>query len=399
MAFLKDFATRLGMQVLKMTNRVFIADTTLRDGEQTAGAAMKLDDKLTLALAIEAAGADSIEAGFPVASMTDFKAARAIAGQLTRASVTVLARCEKADIDVAARAIKDAKTRRSITLFIGSSEPHLKLRYKKSQQEIIDIAVAHIKYAKDKCDVVSFGAEDMTRAKPEFIWQLYEAAIDAGANVVALTDTIGILTPKETAEWARGMKKNIPNISKVFVGSHFHNDLGLGLANALAAIENGVNIVQTTVNGLGERGGNVALEELALTLHLKKDVYGKTHGVDLSKLYALSRLVAEKSGMPVNPHKPVVGEQMFVTAAGLHHDCIEVDPDIYQLFRPELIGAPPLYCALSRHASRAGLRWRLKRLGWRGGDEELGKLYVKFQSIASQKKLVSDEDLAKLAGL
>lgn len=396
MSFLKELATTVGVKAVKASNRVFISDTTLRDGEQTAGAAIGIAAKVEIARALEAAGVDAIEAGFPIASKVDLAAAREIAQTLRRASVSALSRARREDIDAAYTALKDAKVRRSVSIFIAVCPLQREKKFKRSVDEIVDIAVDAVKYARDKFDVVAFGAEDMTRTEPEHVWRINEAVIDAGARAVSLTDTLGVLTPEETTEWVRGMKTRIPNIGKALLATHLHNDLGLGLANALAAIREGVSVVQTTVNGIGERAGNVALEELAFVLEFKKKIYGKKHGVDLKSLYALSRLVADRMGMPVNPHKSVVGERMFVTAAGLHQTAIAIDPAMYEPFPPETVGAPKTFLELSRHSSLAGFKWRIERLGITLAGDALKTAFDRFQELADGKKLVNDDDLRQI---
>lgn len=399
MRFFKEIAAGLGIHAVKISNRILISDTTLRDGEQTAGAAMKIDDKVEVARALEDIGVDSIEAGFPIASKVDFEAGVAIAKALNKSSVSMLSRCLERDIDVASNALKDAKVRKSISLFIATSPLQREKRFKRSKEEIIDLAVKAVKYAKSKCDLVSFGAEDGTRTEPEYIYQINEAVIDAGARVVSIADTLGILTPEETSTWVKGYRTKIPNISKALIATHFHNDLGMGLANALAAIRAGAHIVQTTVNGIGERAGNVALEELAFILHFKKKLYGKSHGVDISKLHALSKLVYEKMGISAHASKPIVGDKIFVTAAGLHQTAIEIDPAIYEPFPPSIVGAPATYMELSRHSSVAGLRWRLKRLGYNGSDQEIQKIFTQFKELANEQKLVCDEEIKRLLNI
>lgn len=388
------------IKIIKGQKRVLISDTTLRDGEQAPGASLNIEQKLTIAKQLDSLGVDSIEAGFPASSKEDFEAVRLISNVVKRPVISALSRCRKEDIEITAKAFKNAK-RWSISLFLGTSPILRKYSLGKSKKEIIEILKDSIKFAKRFTDNIAFGAEDATRTEPKFLYKVYEEAIDSGAIVIGFPDTVGWLVPDEVKEMINGIKKNVRNLKNALLAIHFHNDLGLAVANSLAALECGINIVQCTINGLGERAGNVALEELVMALKTRKDYYKVKVNIDTKQLFQTSQLVAELTGINISPNKPIVGRNVFATEAGIHQAALLKKRITYEIIAPEEVGQKGTTLVLGRHSGKHAVYDRLKMLGYnlsdRKNQDKIDLIYQRFKELAGKKKDISDAELADIA--
>ena len=346
------------------SNVVLFSDTTLRDGEQMPGATLEPADKLRIARALGEAGVHSLDAGFPAAGPADVAGIEAMCGEVPGVVLTALCRTTTGDIDLAEAALrKQPRIKKGVSLFCGTSPLHREHKLKKSEQEILDLIAAAVTYAADRFAVVSFAAEDATRTEPDYLVQCYKAAVECGASTCGLPDTVGVCTPEAAYDWVRLLIENVPGIENCLVAGHFHNDLGLAVANTLAAVSAGAAVVQCTVGGIGERAGNASLEEVAVALELNRGQYGLTHKLDLAELAPLGQLVSELTGVPVSPMKPVYGANVWATEAGIHQDGFLKHPDTYLPYRPELVGGPPVHLVLGRHSGRAAAAARLRDLG------------------------------------
>jgi 2-isopropylmalate synthase len=397
---LEKLALRAFIGIVKKQKRILLSDTTLRDGEQAPGASLSIEQKLTIARQLDLLGVDAIEAGFPASSKEDFEAVRLISNEVKRPVISALSRCHKEDIKLALDALKDAK-RWSISLFLGTSPMLRKYSLNKSKEEVITILQSAIKFAKDFTDNIAFGAEDATRTEPDFLYRVYEEAIDAGALVIGFPDTVGWLVPAQVKEMIDGIKKGVRNLNKAFLGIHFHNDLGLAVANSLAAIECGVNIVQCTINGLGERAGNASLEELVMALKTRKDYYKVGLNIDTKQLFKTSQLVAELTGIGVSPQKPIVGRNVFASEAGIHQAALLKKRVTYEIIKPEEVGQKGTTLVLGRHSGKHAVYDRLQKLGYKSIEEEgkdkLDVIYQRFKELAVTKKEVNDGELVSIA--
>lgn len=348
----------------RRSGTVLFSDTTLRDGEQMPGATLEPAEKLRIAQALEDLGVHSLDAGFPACSGSDVDAIRRMVPVIRRPVLTALCRTVRADIDIADEALAGRpQHKRGVSLFCGTSPIHRRDKLQKSPSEILKIVTDSVAYAAERFEVIAFSPEDATRTEPEFLCQVYKEAIDAGATTVGLPDTVGILTPEKTRTLLRRLQDSVPNLERALVAVHFHNDLGLAVANTLAAIQEGVNIVQGTINGIGERAGNTALEEVALAMALNADEYGPPANLNLNRLTAACRLVAELTGIPIPLNKPVAGCNIFATEAGIHQDGLIKNPDTYLPYRPELIGGDGVQLVLGRHSGGHAVAERLRSLG------------------------------------
>ncbi len=356
-------------------NSVHFSDTTLRDGEQMPGAALTPDAKVTIARGLAEMGIDSLDAGFPIAAESEILAMRRIVREVKGPVITGLCRTKKSDIDAAYEALEEASIfKRGVSLFIATSPVHREDKLRKSKNEIIDIICEHIQYAREKFEIVSFAPEDASRTELSYLVDVFRNAIDAGATSVGFPDTLGIMTPEKVKYTFDYLRDNVPNNEKALHAVHFHNDYGLATANALAAISSGVDIVQGTINGLGERAGNTSLEEVIMAVVMNHEQYKKKVYVDTTKLVPMSRLVAEHTGIPVTKNKPVVGETIFQTSAGIHQDGLLKNPETYLPFMPEKVGAAKIEMILGKHSGQAAFKARLAELGLDLGQEELVKL-------------------------
>jgi 2-isopropylmalate synthase len=351
---------------------VFLSDTTLRDGEQMAGVRLGPEQKVAIARALAAAGFDSIDAGSPAASAEEIEAVRRIAREVPRAFVTVHCRTVRKDIDKVAEAFEGVSDfRKGVTVFIGTSPVHREHKHRKSKSEIIDIVVEAIAYAKKFVRFITFGPEDAGRTEPDYLHEIYRESIAAGATAIGFADTVGILTPEKAADRIMAIQDHVPNIGNAMLAVHFHNDLGLGTANALACVAQGVNVVQGTINGIGERAGNTALEEVVMALKLHPDQYKRHCHVDPRQLHPLSQLVARLTGVKPAQNKAVGGDNLFVSESGVHQDGLLKDPSSYVPFLPEAVGAPPIRLVLGKHSGRHAVRHLYERHGVALSDEQV----------------------------
>ncbi|NLI57773.1 MAG: 2-isopropylmalate synthase [Clostridium sp.] len=379
-----------------MSKRIKIFDTTLRDGEQTPGVNLNINEKLEIAKQLEKLGVDIIEAGFAIASPGDFKAVKAVAENIKDATVASLARALEKDIDRAWEAVKGAQNP-LIHTFIATSDIHMKYKLKMSEEEVVDRAVKMVKYAKKYCNNVEFSAEDASRTRPEFLFKVLEKVIDAGAVVVNIPDTVGYATPVEFGNLIKAIKENVPNIDKADISVHCHNDLGLAVANSLAAILNGATQIECTVNGLGERAGNASVEEIIMGLETRKDFYNIGHNFDTTQIYRTSKLVSSLTGIKVQPNKAIVGSNAFAHESGIHQHGVLAEKTTYEIMTPESIGLSQNRMVLGKLSGRHAFEDRLKELGYTNlAQEDIQKFFEMFKNLADRKKTVSDRDIEAL---
>jgi 2-isopropylmalate synthase len=371
---------------------VHIFDTTLRDGEQSPGFSMNREEKLRLARQLEQLGVDVIEAGFPIASPGDLEGVRAVAAEIKRCRVAGLARARKEDIDAALRALEPA-ARPRVHVFLATSDLHLKHKLRITRPEALDQAGRMVGYACQHCEEVEFSAEDASRSDMDFLCQVMEAAAEAGATILNLPDTVGYSTPAEYGEIFRRVRQHLAAYPNVILSSHCHNDLGLAVANSLAAIEAGARQVECTINGIGERAGNASLEEIAVALHVRQSHYHAGTNISLERIYSTSRLLTSITGVSVPPNKAVVGANAFAHEAGIHQDGILKNPLTYEIIIPEKVGVPARRLVLGKHSGRNALRSRLEELGYRTNEAELAECYTLAIARADEAKQVSDRDL------
>ncbi len=376
-------------------DKVIIFDTTLRDGEQAAGAAMTLDEKLEIARQLERLRVDVIEAGFAASSPGDFLAVQTIAREVRTPTICSLSRCVPEDVDRAAEALKGAAQPR-IHVFLSSSDIHIMHQLRKNREEVMEMAVAAVERAKSYYDDVEFSPMDATRTEPEYLYTLLEAAINAGATTVNIPDTVGYTIPEEFARLLVGIRQNVPNIDRAVMSVHCHNDLGLSVANSLAAVQVGARQVEGCINGIGERAGNASIEEVIMGLATRKDFFGISIGVDTTQLYRTSRLVSDITGFSVQANKAVVGQNAFRHASGIHQDGVLKERTTYEIMDPRSIGVPDSSLVLGKLSGRAGLRARLEDLGYHLTREELNITFEDFKNLADKKREVTDPDLEAL---
>lgn len=379
-----------------MSDRIYIFDTTLRDGEQSPGVNLNMREKLEIARQLERLGVDIIEAGFPIASKGDFEGVKAIAENLTEPVIAALARAVTKDIDRAWEAIQNAKRPR-IHTFIATSPIHMQYKLKMEPEEVLAQAVAMVKYARNLCEDVEFSAEDATRSDRKFLYRVIEAAIDAGATVVNIPDTVGYLMPNEFGEFIADIKNNVPNIDKAIISVHCHNDLGLGVANSLAGIENGATQVECTINGIGERAGNAAMEEIVMAIDTRADYLKYTTGINTKAIYRTSMLVSNLTAMHLQPNKAIVGSNAFAHESGIHQHGVLKHRETYEIMTPESIGLKQNSMILGKHSGRHAFEDRLKELGYISLDrEEIDEAFEKFKDLADKKRHVLDRDIEAL---
>jgi len=372
--------------------RIIIFDTTLRDGEQSPGASLNAKEKLEIAWQLKRLGVDVIEAGFPIASPGDFASVKDIASKVKGPTICGLARCKKADIDAAYKAVKYS-SRPRIHVFLATSRIHMKYKLKKAEDEILKLAVWAVKYAKSKVKDVEFSPEDASRTDRQFMFRVLEAVIDTGATTVNIPDTVGYAVPFEFGALIGSIKANVPNIERAVVSVHCHNDLGLGVSNSLEAIKNGAGQVECTMNGLGERAGNASLEEIVMALNTRNDLFGKSTSINKKELYKTSRLVSKLTGIPVQPNKAIVGRNAFSHEAGIHQDGMLKKRTTYEIMRSEDIGFGRTRLVLGKHSGRHAFSERLKAIGFHLYGKELDRAFKIFKELADKKKEIYDEDL------
>ena len=378
----------------KRSSAVLFSDTTLRDGEQMPGATLEPDEKLRIAKALEAAGVHSLDAGFPASSEADVEAIQKMVGVVKKPVLTALCRTVNSDVDAAERALAgNPEHKRGVSLFCGTSPLHRQHKLQKSKTEILKVITDSIQHATGAFRIVAFSPEDASRTEIDFLCECYREAIDAGATTVGFPDTVGILTPEKAAEFIRRIQDNVPNIDRALLAVHFHNDLGLAVANTLAGIQAGANVVQCTVNGIGERAGNASLEEVVMALALNADQYNRTFRIDTTKLAPLCELVTELTGITIPRMKPVGGKNIFATEAGIHQDGLLKNPDTYLPFRPETVGADGIQLILGRHSGRNAIAHRLKELALPHSDEATMNLMNQIKNLP--KGTVIDDALLR----
>jgi len=376
------------------TVRIF--DTTLRDGEQAPGFSMNTSEKLRLARQLESLGVDIIEAGFPIASKGDFEAVRAVAAEVSQTTVAGLARARREDIEAALGALERAKRPR-IHVFLATSDLHLKYKLRISREEALDAIGSMVSFAKSRCPEIEFSAEDSSRSDADFLGEAFSIAADAGATVLNVPDTVGYATPEEYGALFRKLRARLGERPGLTWSAHCHDDLGLAVANSLAAVQAGARQVECAINGIGERAGNAALEEIAVALAVRSDHYQATTALHLNELCATSRLLSEITRVPVPPNKAVVGANAFAHEAGIHQDGILKNPLTYQVISPEAVGVTKHRLVVGKHSGRNALRSRLSELGMSLSDEELQRCYALVIALADTKKDLNDADILRLA--
>lgn len=381
----------------KRSGKVLFSDTTLRDGEQMPGATLEPDDKLRIAKALEAAGVHSLDAGFPASSEQDVEAIRRMIGVIKKPVLTALCRTVNSDIDAADRALDgNPDHKRGVSLFCGTSPLHRKHKLEKDQTQVLKIITDSISYAADRFKIIAFSPEDASRTELDYLCQCYKEAIDCGATTIGFPDTVGVLTPEKSADFIKAIQDRVPNLDRALLAVHFHNDLGLAVANTLACVKEGANVVQCTINGIGERAGNASLEEVAMALAMHPDQYNRTFRLDTTKLAPLCELVAELTGVMIPRMKPVGGANVFATEAGIHQDGLLKHPDTYLPFHPEDVGADGIQLVLGRHSGRRAVAHRLESIGLSFSDDEVMAV---VERIKQQPKgtVVDDTLLRELA--
>ena len=380
-----------------ISDQVVFFDTTLRDGEQSPGCSMTTQEKLTMAHALEDLGADIIEAGFAMASEGDFAAIATITQAVRKPRIASLARAKSEDIEMAARALQFADRAR-IHVFLASSDLHLEYKLKMSRQQALDQTAESVRLARSLVDDVEFSPEDATRADRDYLVEMVRVAVEAGATTINMPDTVGYTTPEEYGMMFREVRERIPAIDAqgIILSSHCHDDLGLAVANSLAAIRGGARQVECTINGIGERAGNAALEEIAAALYVRRDHFGLQNNIVLDRLYPASQVLGQIITFRPSPNKAVVGDNAFAHESGIHQHGMLANPLCYEIMTPTLVGVAKTHLVLGKHSGRAALRHRLEQLGFALTREELQQSYYRFVALADRKKNIYDQDLVGL---
>lgn len=374
---------------------IFIFDTTLRDGEQSPGVSLNVKEKVAIAKQLAKLGVDCIEAGFPISSQGDFEAVKAISQAVQGPIIAGLARASEKDIKKAWEALKDAQKPR-IHTFIATSPIHMKYKLKKTSDEVLKSAVNAVEYARSLLEDVEFSAEDAFRSDVSFLCELCEAVIAAGAKTVNLPDTVGYATPWEFGEFIKAIRTKVPNINQAVISVHCHNDLGMAVANSLAAIVNGATQVEVTVNGIGERAGNASLEELVMTLYTRRNFLNANTNINKEEIYRTSKLVSSLTGMVIQPNKAIVGKNAFLHESGIHQDGVLKERETYEIMNPAMIGITGNNLFLGKHSGRHAFKMHLKDLGYDLDGEGLDTVFQSFKELCDNKKEVSDEDIIAL---
>ncbi|MDN4185644.1 MAG: 2-isopropylmalate synthase [Dehalococcoides mccartyi] len=376
-------------------DKIKVFDTTLRDGEQAAGASLNAQEKLEIARQLEKLGVDIIEAGFPITSPGDFEAVKLIAQEVRTPVICGLARAIPADIDRAWEALKEAAHPR-IHVFISSSEIHMVHQIKKSREEVMELARTMVARAKSYTDDIEFSPMDASRSDPEFLYKLLEAVIDAGATTLNIPDTVGYAIPSEFGELIKGIRQNVPNINKAVISVHCHDDLGMGTANSLAAVKNGARQVECTLNGIGERAGNAALEEVVMALRTRSDFFNFETGINTQEIYRSSRLVSALTGFAIQPNKAVVGENAFRHQSGIHQDGVIKMAKTFEIMDPKEVGIQASSLVLGKLSGRHAFKQHLTELGFDLNEEDFDRAFKAFKDLADKKKDVTDRDIEAL---
>lgn len=375
--------------------RIKIFDTTLRDGEQSPGCSMDLSEKIEMARQLDRLGVDVIEAGFAVASPMDMKSVQAISAAVSSCTVASLARCTKGDIDTAWQAVSGAVKPR-IHVFLATSDIHMEYKLRMTRGEVLASIRENVAYAKSLCPDIEFSAEDASRSDREFLAECLSAAIESGATVVNVPDTVGYAVPEEIFDLFSYLRKNVRGIENVDLSAHCHDDLGLAVANSLACIRAGATQVECTINGIGERAGNASLEEIAMALKTRRDVYNAETGINTRMIYKTSKLLSSITGVPIAPNKSVVGANAFAHESGIHQHGVIANAQTYEIMKAEDIGIPQNSLVLGKHSGKHALRERLEELGYEISDSEMENIFTRFKELADKKKNISTSDLEAL---
>lgn len=378
-----------------MSRQIRIFDTTLRDGEQSPGCSMNMSEKLQMASQLDSLGVDVIEAGFAIASPGDFASVKGIASVVKRATVASLARALKKDIDVAYDAVKEAVHPR-IHVFLATSDVHMEYKLKMSREEVIARTAEMVAYARSLCEDIEFSAEDASRSDPDFLCKVLETAIENGATTVNIPDTVGYSMPEEYGKLIAYVKANVKNIDKAIISVHCHNDLGLATANSLSAIRNGAGQVECTINGIGERAGNTALEEVVMGLVTRKDLYDAVTNIDTTQIFKTSKMLTMITGVKVQPNKAIVGENAFAHESGIHQHGVLANRETYEIMTPESIGLTENKMVLGKHSGKHALDDKLRQMGYELSSEKLQEIFEEFKVLADRQKNVSDLDIEAL---
>ncbi len=375
--------------------RVTVFDTTLRDGEQSPGCSMNQQEKLRLAHQLDRLGVDVIEAGFPIASEGDFESVRAIASVVRRPIIAGLARACRPDIERAWEALRDAERPR-IHVFLATSDIHLKYKLRITRDQCVEQAREAIRFAKSLCDDVEFSPEDATRTDPDFLCRVLEAVVEAGATTLNIPDTVGYTVPTEFGELITTIRQRVKGIENVTISAHCHNDLGMAVANALAAVAAGARQVECTINGIGERAGNASLEEIVMAMRVRPDRFAYETGVVGEQIFAASQMLSEITGVPVQPNKAIIGRNAFAHEAGIHQDGVLKNPLTYEIMTPQSVGVPDSKLVLGKHSGRHALSIRCEQLGYQFDRRGLDDIYRRFVRLADKIKHVEDHHLLEL---
>ncbi|MGV8905871.1 MAG: 2-isopropylmalate synthase [Acetobacterium sp.] len=378
-----------------MSRIIKIFDTTLRDGEQSPGCSMNLKEKLEMAKQLERLKVDVIEAGFAIASPGDFESVRLVANEIKNATVASLARSTEKDITAAYEALKGAVNPR-IHFFLATSDIHMEYKLRMSPEEVLEKAVKMAAFARNLCNDVEFSAEDASRTRPEFLYRVLEGVINQGVTVVNVPDTVGYTTPGEYFKFIEGIRNNVPNIDKAIISVHVHDDLGLAVANSLSAVQAGAGQVECTVNGIGERAGNAALEEIVMALKTRNDIYQADTNIETTEIYRSSRLLSKLIGVKVQPNKSIVGENAFAHESGIHQHGMMANKETYEIMTPESIGLKQNKMVLGKHSGKHAFVERLGSLGYQLAPEVIVELFDQFKVLADKKKNISDKDILAL---
>ncbi|MFH1256467.1 MAG: 2-isopropylmalate synthase [Candidatus Diapherotrites archaeon] len=375
--------------------KIMVFDTTLRDGEQSPGATLTHEEKLKIAAQLEKLKVDVIEAGFPIASEDDFRAVKEISETVKGTRVAALARALPKDIDAAWNAVKGAAKPR-IHTFMSTSSIHLKHQFKKTEKEALKMSVGTVKHARKLCEDVEFSAMDATRTNSKFLFEIFEAVIDAGAKTINVPDTVGYTQPAEFGKLIAGIRENVPNIREAVISVHCHNDLGLAVANSLEAVRNGAGQVECTVNGLGERAGNASLEEIAMALHTRRDFFEAKTGIKLDEIFRSSKMVSDFTGIMVQPNKAIVGKNAFAHEAGIHQQGIIASSSTYEIINPKTVGAETRL-VIGKHSGKHATEKALKELGFALTEAEVSEVIGRIKALADKQKKVLPEDIEAIA--
>ncbi|AFM23919.1 2-isopropylmalate synthase [Desulfomonile tiedjei] len=378
-----------------MSRKIYVFDTTLRDGEQVPGAKLNKRQKLEIAQQLAKLGVDIIEAGFPCSSPGDLEAVKAVSEQVKGPIITGLARAVNQDIDMVWEAVQHAERPR-IHIFLGSSDVHLSKKLRQDRESALSMAVDAVRYAKRFCEDVEYSTEDASRTDFEYLCRIVDAVIRAGATVVNIPDTVGYAVPEEFGDLIRRLKENVQALDKIVLSVHCHNDLGLAVSNSMAAIRNGANQVECTINGMGERAGNASLEEIVMLLRTRHASYGAHTDIRTEEIYRTSRLVSRLMNIPVQPNKAIVGSNAFAHSSGIHQDGILKDRTTYEIMKPEDVGVRQNKIVLTARSGRAALRHRLNDLGYTLESDQFERVYNRFLNVADRKKEIAGQDLRSI---